>query len=130
MPKNPIKPTAKPKSKSAAQPGKPARLKPPLKANPKAPATSSTKAMKTAIAETAAATMTQKVSAKPPTAAVAPLSAPVVAAPGAPAAPALPPAPEGFVNVFVDGALLQVKKGSTVMAACTQAGKEIPHFCY
>jgi NADH-quinone oxidoreductase subunit G len=52
------------------------------------------------------------------------------AAPAKPAAPALPPAPEGMVNVFVDGVLMQVKKGSTVMAACKLAGKEIPHFCY
>ncbi|PZP39640.1 MAG: NADH-quinone oxidoreductase subunit G [Pseudomonas fluorescens] len=44
--------------------------------------------------------------------------------------PALPPAPEGFINVFVDGELIHVKKGSTVMQACTQAAKEIPHFCY
>lgn len=42
----------------------------------------------------------------------------------------LPPAPEGMLNVFVDGILLHVKKGSTVMAACTQAEKEIPHFCF
>ncbi|NBX86830.1 MAG: NADH dehydrogenase (quinone) subunit G, partial [Proteobacteria bacterium] len=34
------------------------------------------------------------------------------------------------MNVFVDGVLLQVKKGSTVMAACTLAEKEIPHFCF
>jgi len=51
--------------------------------------------------------------------------------PPAPTAqPALPPAPEGFINVFVDGQLLHVKKGSTVMQACTLAAKEIPHFCY
>lgn len=48
----------------------------------------------------------------------------------APAALALAPAPEGMVNVFVDGVLLQVKKGSTVMSACTAAAKEIPHFCF
>ncbi|PIZ31782.1 MAG: NADH-quinone oxidoreductase subunit G, partial [Alphaproteobacteria bacterium CG_4_10_14_0_8_um_filter_53_9] len=35
-----------------------------------------------------------------------------------------------MVNVFVDGALLHVKKGSTVMKACEAAEKEIPHFCY
>jgi NADH-quinone oxidoreductase subunit G len=53
---------------------------------------------------------------------------PPVAPPTAP--PALAPAPDGFVNVFINGHLLHVKKGSTVMQACTQAGKEIPHFCY
>ncbi|MFZ2587088.1 MAG: NADH-quinone oxidoreductase subunit NuoG, partial [Alphaproteobacteria bacterium] len=42
----------------------------------------------------------------------------------------LPPAPEGMLNVFVDGTLLHVKKGSTVMQACTKAEKEIPHFCF
>jgi NADH-quinone oxidoreductase subunit G len=53
------------------------------------------------------------------------------AAPAAPQpAPALPPAPEGFVNVFVDGELLFAKKGSTVMSACSKAGKQIPHFCF
>lgn len=59
--------------------------------------------------------------------------APVLAAstPTQPAVPpALPPAPEGFVNVFVDGTLIHVKRGNTVMQACTQASKEIPHFCY
>lgn len=50
--------------------------------------------------------------------------------PAAPAAPALPPAPEGHINVFVDGNLIIVKKGSTVMDACKQAEKEIPHFCF
>ncbi|RYG59178.1 MAG: NADH-quinone oxidoreductase subunit G [Alphaproteobacteria bacterium] len=35
-----------------------------------------------------------------------------------------------MVNVFIDGILLHVKRGSTVMQACTQASKEIPHFCY
>ncbi len=58
-------------------------------------------------------------------------TAPVPAASTPTQAPApLPAAPEGFFNVFVDGELLHVKKGSTVMQACTQAQKEIPHFCY
>lgn len=56
-------------------------------------------------------------------------AAPVPAA-STPTQPALPPAPEGMVNVFVDGVLLHVKKGSTVMQACTLAAKEVPHFCY
>ncbi len=59
-------------------------------------------------------------------------AAPAAPAPAAstPTQPALPPAPEGMVNVFVDGILLHVKRGATVMQACTQAAKEIPHFCY
>jgi NADH-quinone oxidoreductase subunit G len=64
-------------------------------------------------------------------------TAATAAAPLAPAAgtgpaqpPALPPAPEGMINVFVDGTLLHVKKGSTVMQAITAANKETPHFCY
>lgn len=73
------------------------------------------------------ATTTTK-TGKADTAKAAP-AAPVPAA-ATPTQPALPPAPEGFVNVFVDGILLHVKKGSTVMQACTQAAKEIPHFCY
>jgi NADH-quinone oxidoreductase subunit G len=122
MPKKPVKP----KAKSAAQPGKAVRKKPELKAK-KGKATP--KQLNTAAAEHVAAKLAQKVTAMPPQAAAAP-KAPPAAVATAPAAPALPPAPEGFVNVFVDGVLLQVKKGSTVMAACTQAGKEIPHFCY
>ncbi|HEX2858917.1 MAG TPA: NADH-quinone oxidoreductase subunit NuoG [Alphaproteobacteria bacterium] len=83
---------------------------------------------KTAVVETAVARAGIKVSAVPPQA----TAAPKPAAPTAPAAtiPALPPAPEGFVNVFVDGVLRHAKKGSTIMQACTDAGKEIPHFCY
>ncbi|MBI1308901.1 MAG: NADH-quinone oxidoreductase subunit G [Proteobacteria bacterium] len=68
---------------------------------------------------------TQQPAAKANTAAPAPAS-PTPAQ----AQPPLPPAPEGMLNVFVDGILLHVKKGSTVMQACTLAAKEIPHFCY
>jgi len=58
-------------------------------------------------------------------------AAPAPAAPQPAGQPApLPPAPEGFLNVFVDGTLLHVRRGSTVMQACTQAEKEIPHFCF
>ena len=56
-------------------------------------------------------------------------AAPVPAA-ATPTQPQLPPAPDGFVNVFVDGQLFHVKRGATVMQACTQAQKEIPHFCF
>jgi NADH-quinone oxidoreductase subunit G len=124
MPKKPTKP----KAKSAAQPGKTVRKKPELKAKP---GKATPKKLTTAIAEQIAAKAAQKVSAAPPQATAVPKApAPVTVNATTNAAPPLPPAPEGFVNVFVDGALLQVKKGSTVMAACTQAGKEIPHFCY
>ena len=33
-------------------------------------------------------------------------------------------------TLTVDGAEITVEPGSTVMQACVQAGKEIPHFCY
>ena len=55
--------------------------------------------------------------------------APAAATPLQQPAP-LPPAPDGMVNVFIDGTLIHVKKGATVMQACTQASKEIPHFCF
>lgn len=51
-------------------------------------------------------------------------------APVAPKAPEFPPAPEGMVNVVVDGVHLIVPRTFTVMKACEQASKEIPHFCY
>jgi len=47
-----------------------------------------------------------------------------------PPKPEFPPAPEGMVNVVIDGAHLIVPRSFTVMQACTQAAKEIPHFCY
>ncbi|MCP5404824.1 MAG: NADH-quinone oxidoreductase subunit G [Pseudomonadaceae bacterium] len=42
----------------------------------------------------------------------------------------LPPAPEGMLNVYVDGRLVHVRKGATVMDACKAAEQEVPHFCY
>ncbi|MCA3244194.1 MAG: NADH-quinone oxidoreductase subunit NuoG [Alphaproteobacteria bacterium] len=45
-------------------------------------------------------------------------------------APEFPPAPEGMVNVVIDGVHHIVPRTFTVMQACTQAEKEIPHFCY
>ncbi len=33
-------------------------------------------------------------------------------------------------TLTIDGAEITVEPGSTVMQACVQAGKEIPHFCY
>jgi NADH-quinone oxidoreductase subunit G len=47
-----------------------------------------------------------------------------------PKPPEFPPAPEGMVNVVIDGAHIIVPRSFTVMQACTQAQKEIPHFCY
>ncbi len=44
--------------------------------------------------------------------------------------PEFPPAPEGMVNMVVDGAHIIVPKTFTVMKACQQAEKEIPHFCF
>jgi len=35
-----------------------------------------------------------------------------------------------MVKVTIDGELLEVKDGMTVLQACEQAGKEIPRFCY
>ena len=35
-----------------------------------------------------------------------------------------------MTTLTIDGAEITVEPGSTVMQACVQAGKEIPHFCY
>ncbi len=35
-----------------------------------------------------------------------------------------------MIKLNVDGSEIEVSEGSTVYQACTQAGKEIPHFCY
>ena len=35
-----------------------------------------------------------------------------------------------MLTLTIDGVEVTVKAGSTVMQACVQAGKEIPHFCY
>ncbi len=48
----------------------------------------------------------------------------------APKPPECPPAPEGMGNMLIDGAHIVVPRTFTVMQACTQAEKEIPHFCY
>ncbi len=63
-----------------------------------------------------------------PTVPAKPTTPPPAPAPAKP--PEFPPAPEGMMNVVVDGLHLIIKKGSTVMDACTIAEKEIPHFCY
>ncbi len=85
---------------------------------PTRPATPKTKAAPTAKAGAPAQVVTSNV----------PPAAPSPASQAAPAP--LPPAPEGFLNVFVNGNLIHVKRGSTVMQACTQAGAEVPFFCY
>ncbi|MCZ6901396.1 MAG: NADH-quinone oxidoreductase subunit NuoG [Rickettsia endosymbiont of Ixodes persulcatus] len=35
-----------------------------------------------------------------------------------------------MIKLIIDGSEIEVSEGSTVYQACTQAGKEIPHFCY
>ncbi|ABV73933.1 NADH dehydrogenase gamma subunit [Rickettsia canadensis str. McKiel] len=35
-----------------------------------------------------------------------------------------------MIKLTIDGSAIEVSEGSTVYQACTQAGKEIPHFCY
>ncbi|WP_347939093.1 NADH-quinone oxidoreductase subunit NuoG [Rickettsia oklahomensis] len=35
-----------------------------------------------------------------------------------------------MIKLTIDGSEIEVSEGSTVYQACTQAGKEIPHFCY
>ncbi len=35
-----------------------------------------------------------------------------------------------MIKLNIDGSEIEVSEGSTVYQACTQAGKEIPHFCY
>ncbi len=48
--------------------------------------------------------------------------------PNQPAAPA--PAPEGFVNIEIDGVALVAPKGSMIIQAADKAGIPIPRFCY
>lgn len=48
--------------------------------------------------------------------------------PSQPAAPA--PAPEGFVNIEIDGVALVAPKGSMIIQAADKAGIPIPRFCY
>lgn len=48
--------------------------------------------------------------------------------PNPPAAPA--PAPEGFVNIEIDGVALVAPKGSMIIQAADKAGIPIPRFCY
>ena len=35
-----------------------------------------------------------------------------------------------MTTLTIDGAEITVEPGSTVMQACIEAGKEIPHFCF
>ena len=46
------------------------------------------------------------------------------------AAPAFAPAPEGFVNVLVDGKHAVVPKGDNLIEAARKVQVEIPYFCY
>ena len=39
-------------------------------------------------------------------------------------------APTELLNVQIDGAWYQFKKGTRVIEACAQAGKFVPHYCY
>jgi NADH-quinone oxidoreductase subunit G len=50
------------------------------------------------------------------------------AQPNAPTAPA--PAPEGQVNIEIDGVALHAPKGSMIIQAADKAGIAIPRFCY
>ena len=43
---------------------------------------------------------------------------------------AQPMTAQTMTTLTIDGAEITVEPGSTVMQACVQAGKEIPHFCY
>ncbi len=47
-----------------------------------------------------------------------------------PVSPDTPPAPEGFVNIEIDGVALIAKKGSMIIEAADKAGIAIPRFCY
>jgi len=39
-------------------------------------------------------------------------------------------AEKGMVNVQIDGNWIQVPRGTRMIEACRQAGKEVPHYCY
>ena len=41
-----------------------------------------------------------------------------------------PPAPEGYVNIEIDGVAMIARKGSMIIEAADQAGIPIPRFCY
>ena len=41
-----------------------------------------------------------------------------------------PPAPEGYVNIEIDGVAMIAKKGSMIIEAADQANIPIPRFCY
>lgn len=60
----------------------------------------------------------------------APAAAPPAAAPAAPPAPQFPPAPQGFVNVLVDGKHAVVPAGDNLIDAAKKVNVEIPYFCY
>jgi NADH-quinone oxidoreductase subunit G len=60
----------------------------------------------------------------------APATPPPAAAPAAPPAPQFAPAPEGFVNVLVDGKHAVVPKGDNLIDAAKKVNVEIPYFCY
>lgn len=45
-------------------------------------------------------------------------------------APGAAPAPEGMVNLVIDGKTLTVPKGTNLIDAAASAGIEIPHYCY
>lgn len=55
---------------------------------------------------------------------------PPASAPQAPAAPTFPPAPEGMVNVLVDGRHTVVKQGVNLIEAARTVDVEIPYYCY
>lgn len=44
--------------------------------------------------------------------------------------PAAPPAPEGHVNIEIDGVPMHAPKGSMIIHAADKAGIPIPRFCY
>lgn len=67
---------------------------------------------------------------KAPTTTGTPAQPPVPAPPAAPAAPTFAPAPEGFVNVLVDGKHAVVPAKDNLIDAAKKVNVEIPYFCY
>lgn len=58
------------------------------------------------------------------------VSPPPPAAPPKPAKPDFPTAPEGMVNVLVDGKHTVVKQGTNLIEAARTVDVEIPYYCY